>query len=124
MNNRVEEALGLGIDFQVAARENLIGKGRRPFTGYLIVLEDEEQSHVCRSTHSVHFPADKIFDTASYAQRLNIMCERIMSEQLFDSACVITSPNNHRGEFNNLSDSTSIKSFLAAFAARMAEASV
>jgi hypothetical protein len=124
LNNRVEEVLGLGIDFQVAAREKLFGAGRPPFTGYLMVLEDEEQSHIARSIRSPYFPADRVFEDASYATRLQIMCERLMSEQLFDAASVITSPRNNSGKFNDLSESTSSKSFLAAFAARISETAI
>lgn len=124
LNNRIEEALGLGIDFQVAAREHLFGKGRPPFTGYFILLEDEAESHKLRKVSSSHFPADEAFQSASYATRLQLLCERMMSEQLFDAASVIVSPRVTKGEFSDVSDSTSIKNFLAAFASRIAESCV
>mgnify|MGYP000265315286 CR=1 FL=1 len=124
LNNRVEEALGLGIDFQVAAREKAFGAGAPPFTAYLMVLEDEEQSHKVREARSPHFAADEVFQSSSYATRLEIMCERMMREQLFDSACVITSTQKSRGRFNDLSDATSMKVFLGAFAACIAKASL
>lgn len=124
LNNRVEEALGLGIDFQVAAREKIFGPGPPPFTAYLILLEDEEQSYQKRGVKSPHFPVDQVFKNSSYASRLDIMCERIMREQLFDSACIITSAQNKKGKFNELSDSTSAKNFLGAFAACIAKASL
>lgn len=124
LNNRVEEALGLGVDFQVAAREKAFGAGAPPFTGYLIVLEDEEQSHKLRKARSQHCEVDEVFQNSSYATRLEIMCERMMREHLFDSASIITSASNSKGKFNDVSEATSIKKFLGAFAARIAEASL
>lgn len=124
LNNRVEEALGLGIDFQVAAREKAFGAGAPPFTGYLMVLEDEEQSHKLRQARSQHFEIDEVFQNSTYATRLETMCERMMREKLFDSACILTTAPNSKGKFSDISEATSIKKFLAAFAARIAEASL
>ena len=124
LNNRVEEALGLGIDFQVAAREKAFGSGAPPFTGYLIVLVDDEQSYKDRVARSPHYHVDEVFENSSYATRLEVMCDRVMREHLFDAACVITSDQSKKGKFDELSDTTSVKKFLGAFAACIAKTSI
>jgi hypothetical protein len=43
-NNRCEEALGSGIDFQTAVREGSFGRGAAPFLGYVLLIEDHEKS--------------------------------------------------------------------------------
>jgi hypothetical protein len=82
-NNRCEEALGSGVDFSVAQREGLFGSGASPFVGYFILVEDEKGSRSIpkRGNLSKHFEADPKFATASYQQRMRILCERMVQER-------------------------------------------
>lgn len=124
LNNRVEEAIGLGIDFQVAAREGAFGAGRPPFTGFLILIKDDIESRKPREGRSKHFSIDAEFKGASYVERLDILCDRMMKEQLFDAACVIATEKRKDGKYTDISEATGAKSFLAAFVSKIAEAGI
>jgi hypothetical protein len=121
VNNRTEEALGSGIDLKTAIREGAFGKGKPPFTGFVILIEDAKGSNRPVKTTSHHFPTDPEFDGASYIRRLDLACDRMMRECLYSSAAVIVSPDGSAGQFSEVCPETGIKRFLAAFAARIAE---
>lgn len=123
VNNRTEEALGSGIDLKTAIREGAFGKGRPPFVGFVILIEEEEASSRPVKMTSRHFPTDPAFDEASYIERLDLACDRMMREGLYSSAAVIVSPNRKDGRFSETCPETGIKRFLLAFAARINEES-
>jgi hypothetical protein len=122
-NNRCEEALGSGLDLSVAQREGLFGAGASPFIGYCILVEDEEKSSrpPTRGNPSKHFATDPIFKTASYQQRMQILCERMVQERIYTAAAVVTTPPNaaKSGKFNNLSGNTSLNKLVAKFLAHI-----
>lgn len=122
-NNRTEEALGSGIDLQTAIREGAFGKGKPPFTGFVILIEEAEDSIRPVGLSSKHFPTDPAFVGASYVKRLDLLCDRMMREGLYTAAAVIASPDGNSGAFRDESPETGIKRFLAAFPSRMAEES-
>lgn len=122
-NNRTEEALGSGIDLQTAIREGAFGKGKPPFTGFVILIEELEESVRPVGMNSKHFPTDPAFRDASYVKRLDLLCDRMMREGLYTAAAVIAAPDGKSGIFRDESPETGIKRFLAAFASRMAEES-
>lgn len=120
-NNRSEEAIGLAVDLQVAAREGLYqpenhrqstagtpdsGDPRPPFLGYLLLLEDSKDSTTPVRMSSPHYPIDPVFRRASYASRYRILCERLMSERLYSAASILLSPNGGQGVWRPLSDAT------------------
>ena len=122
-NNRCEEALGSGIDLSVAQREGIFGAGANPFIGYCILVEDEEKSRCIPKcgNPSIHFASNPIFKTASYQERMRILCERMVQERIYTAAVVVTSPPNaaKSGEFSNLSTTTSLNRFIARFLAHV-----
>ncbi len=122
-NNRTEEALGSGIDLQTAIREGAFGKGKPPFTGFVILIEESAESIRPVGISSKHFPTDPAFVGASYVKRLDLLCDRMMREGLYTAAAVIAAPDGKSGAFRDESPETGIKRFLAAFASRMAEES-
>lgn len=101
-NNRTEEALGNAVDFQEAGRRQLYQQdgrpGSTPFLGYLMVLQDVIGSQRPVGASSSHFDVLEEFRQASYAERYQIFCERLMEERLYDGAgLILTSPpGNHR----------------------------
>ena len=58
----------------------------------------------------------------SYPERYNILCKRLMQEKLYSSSAFLLSPRNgvETGECSELSEMTSIRTFFAGFAARVA----
>ncbi len=120
-NNRCEEALGSAYDFRKAQSEGLFGAGAAPFLGYLILVEDAAGSGRAIKAKSPHFAADPCFKDASYQRRMQLMCERMIQQQLYASAAVLTAPNDPAtGDHRSLSAHTSFRNLLARLAAHLA----
>jgi len=121
-NNRTEEAIGTAHDFWTAYREGAFGQQPRPFMGWLMLVEDAPASRKAVKDKSPHFPVFKAFQGASYLQRYDLLCQRLMQEQLYTSAALMTSARSaHRsGEHAPLSDMTSFKTFVTSLAGHVA----
>ncbi|MEF2146684.1 PaeR7I family type II restriction endonuclease [Aquilutibacter rugosus] len=121
-NNRTEEAIGTAHDLWTAIRENVLGDQPRPFLGWLILVEDCQKSRTPVRERSPHFPVFPEFQGSSYLQRYDILCQKMMREQLYTQASVLASPREaiETGAFEDMSKSTSLKSFVAGLAAHVA----
>lgn len=121
-NNRTEEAIGTAHDLWTAYREGAFGKHPRPFVGWLMLLEDAPKSRKPVTDRSPHFPVFKEFAGASYQQRYNILCQRLMQEQLYSSASIITSPREAAsdGAYAELDEMTGLKTFVTGLAGHIA----
>jgi len=121
-NNRAEEAIGTAHDFRVAFREGAFGESPAPFVGWMIMLEDCDKSRSPVRDTCHNFPLFPEFSGASYAERYNILCRRLVQEQLCTSAAVMLSPRSASatGDHADLSELTSIRTFFTGFAARVA----
>jgi type II restriction enzyme len=121
-NNRTEEAIGTAHDLWVAYREEAFGKQPRPFVGWLMMVEDAPESRSPVRNSSPHFPVLEEFKGASYLKRYDLLCQRLVQEQLYTTAAVIAAERNavDTGDFTNLSDMTSLKVFITALAGHVA----
>ncbi len=121
-NNRCEEALGTAVDLWTAYREGGFGESRKPFVGYLVLLEDAPASRRPVTDASPNFPLFPEFRNASYADRYNILCKKLMAENLYTAAAVILSSRTaaRSGAYAEMSDLTGLKSFVATFAGHIA----
>lgn len=121
-NNRTEEAIGTAHDLWTAYREDAFGQQPRPFVGWLMLVEDCPRSRSSVRDNSPHFPVFPEFQGASYLQRYDILCQRLVKEQLYTTASVITSPRTavNSGDFSDLSAMTSLKTFVASLAGHVA----
>ena len=121
-NNRTEEALGTAHDLWTAYREGAFGEQPRPFVGWLILVEDAEGSRSPIRDVSPHFPIFREFEGASYAIRYNILCRKLMQEQLYTAASVLMSPRSASttGEYMELSEMTGLRTFVSEFAGHIA----
>lgn len=121
-NNRVEEAIGTAHDLWTAYREGAFGKHPRPFVGWLMMVEDVAASRKVVRDKSPHFPVFQSFDEASYLKRYDILCQRLMQEQLYTTAAVMASERNgiNTGTFTTFSEMTSLKTFITTFAGHIA----
>ena len=122
-NNRCEEALGTAVDLWTAYKKGAFGKSKRPFAGYLIMLEDAPASRTPVKGISPNFPLFREFQDISYADRYRILCEKLMEENLYTAASVILSPRfaSKSGAYSEMSDMTGLKSFVKSLAAHIAE---
>lgn len=120
-NNRCEEAIGSGCDFRKAQGEGLFGRGAAPFLGYFILVEDDLRSRQPVKTNSPHFPGDPVFQTSSYQDRMKILCERLVEQQLYTCAAALVAPKHTRnGHSHDLSEHTSFRFFLSRLAGHLA----
>ena len=87
-----------------------------------MVVEDALGSRTPVRDKSPHFPTFKEFNGASYLSRYDILCQRLMQEQLYSSAALIASPREAvgSGEHGALSDLTSFKTFVTSLAGHVA----
>jgi hypothetical protein len=124
-NNRTEEAIGTAHDLWTAYREGAFGKQTRPFVGWLIMVEDAPSSRSPVRDASPHFPVSPEFQGASYLKRYDLLCQRLVKEQLYTSASLVTSRRMAvaSGEYAEMSEMTGLKTFLASLAGHCAAAS-
>lgn len=121
-NNRTEEAVGTAHDVWTAYREGAFGQQPRPFVGWMMLVEDAARSRSAVRDRSPHFPVFPEFQGASYLQRYDVLCQRLVKEQLYTTAAVIASPRTAvtTGEYSELSEMTGLKTFVASFAGHVA----
>ncbi len=122
-NNRTEEAIGTAHDLWTAFRKEAFGKQPRPFVGWLMMVEDAPESRrPVRDDSSPHFHVFKEFKETSYLQRYDLLCQRLVQEQLYTTAAVIAAPRSavNTGDFTELSSMTSLKTFVTALAGHIA----
>jgi hypothetical protein len=122
-NNRVEEALGNATDFWMSYKNGNLKPSGRPWLGYLFMLEERPSS--LRPTKRIElspFPVDEKFQSLSYAERYEVVCQRMVRELLYDAACFFTSnaEDGVRGRFREPSEELSIRNFARSLHARAA----
>ncbi len=121
-NNRTEEAIGTAHDLWTAYREGAFGKQLKPFVGWLMLVEDANGSRAPIRDSSPHFPVFQEFQGTGYLGRYNILCQRLIQEQLYSSACIIASPRtaSNDGVYVELHEMTGLKAFVTSLAAHIA----
>ena len=121
-NNRAEEAIGTAHDLWTAFREGAVGEQTRPFVGWLILVEDADGSRKPIRDVSPHFPILQEFVDTSYADRYNLLCRKLVQEQLYTAASVLLSPRSavDSGEYAELSELTGLRTFVTELAGHIA----
>lgn len=121
-NNRTEEAIGTAHDLWTAYREGAFGKQTRPFVGWLMMVEDAPESRRPVKDRSPHFPIFEEFKNASYLQRYDVLCQRLVQEQLYTNATILASERAAvtDGKYSELSDMTGLKTFITSLAGHIA----
>lgn len=118
-NNRTEEAMGSALDLWTAYREGIFGEHSAPWLGYFMVLEDCIRSAEPVRVRSPHFDVLEEFVNASYKERYEIFCNKLLLERQYSAACFITTSCSEQDitfEFpkENLSFYTFVTSMLGA----------
>jgi len=121
-NNRAEEAIGTAHDLWTAYREKAFGKQPRPFVGWLMMVEDAPKSRLAVKGKSPHFPVFADFKDASYLKRYDLLCQKLVQEQLYTTASVISAQRKaaKTGKYAELSSMTGLKTFITALAGHVA----
>jgi type II restriction enzyme len=124
-NNRTEEAIGTAHDLWTAYREGAFGTQPRPFVGWLMMVEDAPKSRSPVNESSPHFPVFEDFKGASYLQRYNLLCQKLVQEQLYTTATLIASKRGaaKTGKFEEFSAMTGLKTFVTSLAGHVSSVS-
>lgn len=121
-NNRVEEALGNATDFWTAYREATFRPSARPWLGYLMMLEEHPKSvRPGRLKKLLHYPMRAEFQGISYAQRYEILCERLVRERWYDATCFLMSSQEGglSGAYTEPNSELSFRNFAASLGAHV-----
>jgi hypothetical protein len=90
-NNRTEEALGSATDLWAAYREGAFSPSQRPWLGYVMILEETDQSLRPVGVCEPHFKVFPEFRGASYAKRYEILMTKLVRDRHYDSAALLLS---------------------------------
>jgi hypothetical protein len=124
LNNRAEEILGQSLDFLKAHERRTFRDCPKPFLGYCVVLADGPKIHQPVSASSPHFDVLPEFIEATYADRFNILCRKMVEEEIYSEAALLLSEpvaGRKSGASRSLSDATSFKRFVTGLAAHVAK---
>ena len=118
-NNRTEEALGLAADSQMAVERGLFGR-LKPWFGFVMLVERAPKSlSPVAVPKNMPFPADPVFEGASYIERYRIFFERMVVEGNYDAVALLTAEGGSE-DFVEPSAALSLANLEAAIRARIA----
>ena len=114
-NNRTEEALGNASDLWAAYREGAFKPSRRPWLGYVFILEECKKSLSPVKPKEPHFRVFPEFREASYAKRYEILLTKLLRERLYDGASLLLTSKTGglKGECRSPSPELSFQTFIA-----------
>ena len=123
-NNRVEEALGSAADIWTAFREGAFQPSSKPWLGYFLLLEKHEKSLRPVHNREPHFPTFPEFSHASYMNRYEIFCQKLIRERMYDGACFMVSDkeNGLQGYYEEPSIENNFINFLSSLKGKITEA--
>ena len=122
-NNRTEEAMGSALDLWTAYRERVLGYQSQPWLGYLLLLEDSVKSQSRVRLKPSNFQILPEFHGASYRERYEIFCRKLVLERLYNAACFITSQRSGQdgeGNYAEPADDLTARLFLSSLARHVA----
>lgn len=120
-NNRVEEALGNSADVWKAYEREVLPLFPRPFLGYIMLLEDAQESTSAVKVSEPHFKVDEVFTESSYAQRMRVLCERMIRERVYDAASLVMASRvkGENGKFSEPVELLTLERFAHALCAHV-----
>lgn len=116
-NNRTDEALGQAMDVWTAVERGLIDTPMRPWLGYFMLIEDNEDFNRPVKKRTPVWDPDPVFDGSSYAERYAIFFDRMVRERLLDAACVVLA-QKEGGQVRFPTNELSFQAFAAAIHGR------
>ena len=113
LNNRAEEAIGTNTDLLQAYEKGAFEPSPAPWIGYLMLMGDNEQSRSVPNVREPNFPVDDEFQDATYVNRMEILCLRMVRQRLVNNAAFILSYEKAGldGEFSEPNEELEFKRF-------------
>lgn len=109
-NNRTEEAIGNATDFWTAYREKQFLTVGTPWLGYFMLIGEDKKSTAAVKNYANHFPVLPEFEGASYVDRYEILCNKLMTERLYTSACLLLTKDSKT--YRSSSEHVSVERFV------------
>jgi len=121
LNNRIEEAVGNNTDLYQAYEAGLFEPSPTPWVGYLILMADTEQSRTPVRIREPNFEVDEEFKDASYIDRAEQLCLRMVRQRLVDAAAFLTSQRQSGGdgEYDEPHPELTVRRYLSSLAAHV-----
>ncbi|PSP83891.1 type II site-specific deoxyribonuclease [Halobacteriales archaeon QS_6_64_34] len=94
LNNRAEEAIGNNTDIIEAYEEGVFAPSPQPFIGYLMLMADNDESRNVPQLREVNFDVDEQFRDATYVDRMELLCLRMVRKRLVNQSAFILSDGN------------------------------
>jgi len=91
LNNRAEEAIGNNTDLIEAYEEGVFAPSPQPFIGYLMLMADNEESRNVPRVREANFDVDDEFRDATYVDRMELLCLRMVRKRLVNKSAFILS---------------------------------
>jgi hypothetical protein len=91
LNNRAEEAIGNNTDILQAYEEGVFEPSPAPWVGYLMLMADNEESRSVPQVREPNFDVDDEFKGATYLDRMELLCLRMVRQRLVNNAAFILS---------------------------------
>lgn len=119
LNNRIEEAVGNNTDLSQAYETGLFRPSPTPWVGYLILMADTEKSRQSVRIREPNFEVDDEFKDASYIDRAELLCLRMVRQQLVDAATFLTSKKDTglEGEYEEPNEELTFRRYLSSLVA-------
>ncbi|MBE3048496.1 restriction endonuclease [Candidatus Bathyarchaeota archaeon] len=114
-NNRTEEALGNATDLLAAYRQGAFKPSKRPWLGYVFILEECKRSLSPVKVKEPHFSVFPEFRGASYAKRFEILLIKLLRECLYDGASLLltTQLGGLKREYHSPCEELGFRNFVA-----------
>lgn len=121
LNNRIEEAVGNNTDLYQAYQEGLFEPSPTPWVGYLILMADTEKSRSSVRIREPNFEVDDEFKDASYIDRAEQLCLRMVRQRIVDQAAFITSGKDAGldGVFDEINPELTFRRYLSSLVAHV-----
>lgn len=99
-NNRVEEALGNAVDVSAVQKNNGSFGAVPPWLGFIMVLEETEETERALTARKTVFPQDEVFEDLSYSGSYQVALSRFVGEKLYDAAWFVTTKREGNNKFS------------------------
>ena len=121
-NNRTEEAMGSAMDLWTAFREGAFNKTIKPWLGYVFLLEDCPESQKPVRVEEPHFKVFPEFVDASYAERYELFCRKLVRERHYNVASFLISNKQKglKGQYSEPADDLTFEIFAKSLFAQIA----
>jgi len=91
LNNRAEEAIGNNTDLIQAYEEGVFAPSPQPWIGFLMLMADNDDSRNVPRVREVNFDVEDEFRDATYVDRMELLCLRMVRQRLVNESAFILS---------------------------------